>query len=131
MTDSTDSTIHLVGEFDAQVWAETFQKVVVDGGITIDSELMLGWFANAIMAGYDHARRPRIEPMEPFAFAYSAPDGSLTYDPEAGSIDLPGAVFQALGYASMCWSEVPTGIFESDRCREAGEVLIAFIEGRT
>jgi len=38
----------LVGEFDAMKWATEFVRM--HGG---DESLMLGWFANAIMAGYD------------------------------------------------------------------------------
>lgn len=46
----------LHGEFDAVKWAEGFQAIVVNGGIPIDEGLMIGWFANAIMAGHDYAR---------------------------------------------------------------------------
>lgn len=43
---------------DALVWAEEFMKVWNNEPIeTLDEEFMLGWFANAIMAGYDEARR--------------------------------------------------------------------------
>lgn len=57
----------ICGNFDAKVWAEQFAKMYMikplDNGVysqTETEELMLGWFANAIMAGYDHARN-RIE----------------------------------------------------------------------
>lgn len=39
--------------------------------------------------------------------------------------DLESKIFQALGAASMCWSETPTGVFDSSRAREIGEVLLA------
>jgi hypothetical protein len=39
--------------FDAQVWAKEFCKI----NTAIDEATMLGWFANAIMAGYDYAHR--------------------------------------------------------------------------
>lgn len=43
---------------DAQVWAKEFMNVWQNEPIDImDEEMMLGWFANAIMAGYDEARR--------------------------------------------------------------------------
>lgn len=32
----------------ARAWAEAFQQIVVEQGITIDEDLMLGWFANAM-----------------------------------------------------------------------------------
>lgn len=39
------------------------------------------------------------------------------------------AVFSALGEASMCWSETPTGVFDSERASEIGNRLIALIKG--
>lgn len=37
-------------------------------------------------------------------------------------------VFQALGMASMCWSETPRGVFESERAAEIGNRLVALHE---
>lgn len=38
-------------------------------------------------------------------------------------------VFQALGEASMCWSEMPKGVFDSDHAKEVGEkLLMAIVE---
>lgn len=49
--------IRLHGEFDAAVWAEEFVKMVAKHPhIPTDEGAMIGWFANAIMAGYDRAR---------------------------------------------------------------------------
>lgn len=42
---------------DAQVWANEFAKQFPE----IDKGTMLGWFANAIMAGYDTAMSKRAE----------------------------------------------------------------------
>ena len=43
---------------DAQVWAKEFMKIWQNEPIDLlDEELMIGWFANAIMAGYDDARK--------------------------------------------------------------------------
>jgi len=39
---------------DARIWAQEFMKVR-ESGTEIDEGLMIGWFANAIMAGYDRA----------------------------------------------------------------------------
>lgn len=40
-------------------------------------------------------------------------------------------VFQAIGAASTCWSETPTGVFESTRAKQIGDDLVAFInEGK-
>jgi hypothetical protein len=41
--------------FDAMVWTKEFMKVAKR--TKIDKGLMLGWFANAIMAGHDYAIR--------------------------------------------------------------------------
>lgn len=42
----------LLGEFDAHKWAQEFKRLYPES----DEELMLAWFANAIMAGYDKAK---------------------------------------------------------------------------
>lgn len=44
--------------FDATVWAKNFMNIFGDRRQDIDEALMLTWFANAIMRGWDeHARR--------------------------------------------------------------------------
>jgi hypothetical protein len=46
--------MELVGSTDAQVWARAFVEIVGENpGIPTDEGTMLGWFANAIMAGHD------------------------------------------------------------------------------
>lgn len=43
---------------DARVWASEFIAAVEKNpGIPVDQGTMIGWFANAIMAGYDEANR--------------------------------------------------------------------------
>jgi len=43
---------------DAQYWAKNFMEIWQNEPIDImDEEMMHVWFANAIMAGYDEARR--------------------------------------------------------------------------
>jgi hypothetical protein len=37
-------------------------------------------------------------------------------------------IFQALGAASMCWSGTPSGVFDSTRCKQIGDELIAALE---
>lgn len=39
--------------------------------------------------------------------------------------NIRSAVFQALGTASMCWSETPDGVFDSTLAKEVGEALLA------
>ena len=56
----------------------------------------------------------------------------FTFHPdENGNLSLESAVFQALGGASMCWSEIPTGVFESDRAKQIGDLLLENIKART
>ncbi len=61
---------HVPESFDAQVWADAFMRVIDNiGRDRIDDGLMIGWFANALMRGYDqHAR------------SVEAPDHNLTGD---------------------------------------------------
>jgi len=42
---------------DALVWAEEFMKTLREHNLEPSEDLMLGWFANAIMTGYDSARQ--------------------------------------------------------------------------
>ena len=42
---------------DAQVWAKEFIRIKNEVNFEIDEGLMIGWFANAIMAGHDAATR--------------------------------------------------------------------------
>ena len=44
--------------FDAMDWAKAFnQYLAAIGNPTLDERLLHGWFANAIMRGYDEAQR--------------------------------------------------------------------------
>jgi hypothetical protein len=64
----------LLQSFDARDWAAAFMKLFGDRKQDIDESLMQGWFANAIMRGYDEAnhRRDRLPLKERAA---SAPQG--------------------------------------------------------
>lgn len=47
-------------DIDGQRWAKEFITIWKGqpvGGPEVDEGLMIGWFANAIMAGHDHAAR--------------------------------------------------------------------------
>lgn len=60
--------VNLVGEFNAQVWAKEFVRIVKQNPeIPTDEGAMIGWFANSIMSGYDRGikaatPRPESEP---------------------------------------------------------------------
>ncbi len=44
--------------FDAQIWTKEWLKTIKENpSIPTDEGTMISWFACAIMAGYDHARR--------------------------------------------------------------------------
>lgn len=38
-------------------------------------------------------------------------------------------VMEAIGEASMCWSETPNGVFESERAIAIGQRLVTLIKG--
>lgn len=42
-------------------------------------------------------------------------------------LTLEAAVFEAIGYASMCWTERPTGVFDDTRAAAVGHALVARI----
>ncbi len=42
-------------------------------------------------------------------------------------LEMHAAVFQALGYASVCWDEAPTGVFQDQEASRVGEELIGII----
>jgi len=48
--------VSLHATMDAWIWAREFMRIVQTENLTVDEELMLVWFANAIMVGYDAAR---------------------------------------------------------------------------
>ena len=41
---------------------------------------------------------------------------------------LAGLVYEALGEASMSWSEIPSGTFDSEKCAAIGEKLISVVK---
>lgn len=46
--------------FDAQVWAKAFVEIARQHPqLAVDEGTMIGWFANALMRGYDECRRRR------------------------------------------------------------------------
>ena len=53
-----DMSIH--SSADASDWAKFYKKTFPDA----DESLMLGWFANAMMAMHDNLHREQIEPLE-------------------------------------------------------------------
>lgn len=51
------SETNLIQEMSAEIWAdEWLKRLSVNPSMATDKGSMLGWFANAIMAGYDTAK---------------------------------------------------------------------------
>lgn len=66
---------------DAKLWAEAFvQRAKADPGFATDEGNMLGWFANAIMRGYDTAR-------DRYETERADPGGGRPAIPSAGGVD--------------------------------------------
>jgi hypothetical protein len=52
------SEINLTQTFDARIWAKEWMRITSKNpNIATDEGTMLGWFSNALMAGYDRADR--------------------------------------------------------------------------
>lgn len=51
--------IILQDTMDANIWAKEFMRLHKKFAWEVDEDMMRGWFANAIMAGYDNAMRKK------------------------------------------------------------------------
>lgn len=63
VSEETGKDVELYGNMDARVWAKEFVRSQTDqvkaGGTgMMDEDVMIGWFSNSIMTGYDHGRGP-------------------------------------------------------------------------
>lgn len=68
--------------------------------------------------------------VEKFAFTWDRGEPGTGPGDETPTIE--SAVFQALGAASTCWDKMEgTGVFHSERAKDIGETLIAFIKEQT
>lgn len=93
----------LIGETDAQVWTKHWLKTIADNPtIPNDEGTMIGWFANAIMAGYDHGRRA---------------------EQQRDIVEkLREIIFQAVGAATgLCLKDHPDYVFPAEQVRLAVE----------
>lgn len=53
-----DEDMSWVKSFDAQVWTRKWLETVARSpGVPTSESTMHGWFCDALLAGYDHARR--------------------------------------------------------------------------
>ena len=61
MSEDAHSAAHPLDSFDAKVWAAEFMRLFGKRLHDLDEATMLGWFANALMRGYDeHALRSGV-----------------------------------------------------------------------
>ena len=60
---SKQDDFSLYGQMDASIWAKEFIKMI-EGNLNRakDIDILRGWFANAIMTGYDKAKSENIKP---------------------------------------------------------------------
>lgn len=84
----------LHGQFDAMIWARSFVALVAERPeIPGDLGTMVGWFANAIMTGYDRGQGERAATAAPMGRAPAVPvegvgcDCTLATDPAAPESD--------------------------------------------
>lgn len=69
------------------------------------------------------------EPTEPTKAAYEAITSQpFEFVPSDKPLSMAEMVFQALGAVSMCWSETPSGVFDSSRARDIGLRLLEEID---
>jgi hypothetical protein len=93
----------LVGEMDAKIWTKRWLETIAENpDIPIDEGTMIGWFANAIMSGYDQGR---------------------LYEQKRDIVEkLREIIFQAAGAATRpLLEDHPDYIFPSERVAEAVE----------
>jgi hypothetical protein len=94
---------------DARKWTDEFIAVmgrgVANGLLDANWGTIVSWFANAIEAGRSAGSPVTLCPHRPA--------------PEAA-----GLVFEALGRASVCWSERPEGVFDTTLCATIGRELL-------
>lgn len=59
------TSAEILNSFDARDWARSFVKYVKsEPGLPTDEGAMIGWFANALMRGYDEAKGANAAPEE-------------------------------------------------------------------
>jgi len=88
VSEETGKGIDLHGTSDARVWAHEFMRCV--GNQPLDEGIMMAWFANSFMAGYDWGKGP------------------LNRD-HAESLGEDGSALEsARGIAARCWCQPKT-----------------------
>ena len=97
----------LVGEVDANVWAKEFVRIWGHRLGEVDEALMVGWFANAIMSGYDKAQ----------------PDAELR-GVRAG-IEYCAVWHEAQAYAASCADDTMQGVYSARPHKDAARHLRA------
>jgi hypothetical protein len=101
---------HLIGETDAAVWAHEFMTMLTEqegpgAQLPVDEGQMIGWFANAIMAGYD---------------------AGVRHEQQRDFIEkLHEVIYQAAGAATLPFmQDHPDYVFPSERVTEGIEAVL-------
>lgn len=121
-------TNKLNGEFDAAAWAEAFSErfgIVRRGkhaGEPVDDDLMVGWFANAIMAGYDHKSLLR----DTTALGDTSPELIRQLDEMGGQW---GPLGVALASARLTSREALLARIEAERWQEGVATAVCVFSG--
>ena len=109
----------LCGEFSAKVWAEEFvRSVKIKPEIATDEGTMLGWFANAIMAGYDKANQEKagsievgVEEIEEIIETWFVKQESILSNEQIKEVDTKG-VWQ-VDLKSLSFDEIKKGLAQA------------------
>ena len=56
-------------------------------------------------------------------------EGRMTFNLDKAD-SLEGAIYEAIGAASMCWINIPTGEFDSTKAKELAEELVDEVRRR-
>ncbi len=72
----TEPEVKLHDTMDAVVWAKEFKRICDANGHYCDEEWMVTWFANAIMVGWDFAKRAAVQSLS----AQTPPNEQLVID---------------------------------------------------
>jgi len=112
--DSGEGTPETTRTFDTQTWAKSFNETLVKLGYQPHDEgWMIGWFANAIMCGYNHAlslrekREGMVEvPIEPTAEMKREGAAFLPITPSGATLTAAERVWSAMLAAAPPAGEV-------------------------
>jgi len=82
-----DKQKELIGNLDAKFWAEEFiKRAKEDPSFAIDEGNMIGWFANAIMTGYDNMGGVKIDSLKNYRCMLDVNDRPIMVEVEQDDV---------------------------------------------